>query len=803
MYQKKGVRLRNTFLTAVFLFSALFFSASMLSATELDDGVRLNNELAVHVAKSLDENNKIGTQELLNFVNDKGKMAEFARIMQSLSDSSKYPFLVNENGKDCISNETYSSYVMHKMYYMALSVAGKKDEAELAYNKLKSYVDNFISVILVDGTHNGQYCGTTIDLGDGDSDDIYRDRKGGPGNFHKDFLAISETAAAHFGTKAAAPAQPATPQPPAVPAPAPTPAPADPQPTPTPAPAPTPVDPKAQRDADHLADFMACPSPVENELYRVSREGDTLVITFKKDIPGHPANSVYQFNTMEYMYANPDVSNVGKDICNDLNLFAKLHLLKWGYNNDFLTEREGRPIDLADLQRREATKSGTSQTVEGGLTPQPPEPVAAVETQNVAPVSNDKIPPGFNWYHYLLANPDVYVAGGGESATQEKLIETANWHVSTFAANEGRAMAPFTGANYLEVNPDVKAAGIDPFEHYHRHVLMGNQEPRMGTAYRLQTVDFKKWEKHVNSLPACVENYNKLMQAWRTADVKGKLDLEPQIRDNNNDGKEGGWYFNAASAADLEEIYAFLAHKDPMLAKHIQFNMGIALPQAALDHMDSLLKIAVHNTTAQIARWLSYRSSATGASISVGNAVVVTGNMIQLPGLQIKVTNDDLQLGGVTFTDGVFVSNVPFGFDKIQVGSIGENDQIGFMKVFIKSWIDYMAVHPVINWRLGQLYPEFLKRIGEIANAGSRDQMKALWEGNNGLKAYILATKCHDKPEECELANTVILDLDVDAKAGTVAQEIKVTTPEDEETGVNQTTPGQSDGSNAGNPDSQ
>ncbi|MBF0409800.1 MAG: hypothetical protein HQM10_20835 [Candidatus Riflebacteria bacterium] len=788
MHKKERVRLGKTFFASFFLLLVVFFSIPVSSFGQygVEDAQKLRDNLAALNEKSLNSNPVEATKELQALLGNQEEVKKYNYfvdyVRKTMTDGS---FTVSTNGEP--TREALLAFGLFREAYVALSLAGSSDSAAQAFKTLKEYVE---AVINKEPSFIQKF---------DEIRQIHEDTPAKPSPFRAKYDEIDQkVVSSKFG--------------PAV----------------TPAPAPQGDAQYSIEDIQVLRDKLVSlnekslnSNPVEateelkallsnqeeikkynfvvGYLTKTLTDGSFVVAT-----NGEPTReALLGYETLREAYIALSLAGSVDDAAKAFKTLKDYveavinkepsFIQKFDEIRQIHEDTPAKPSPFRakyDEIGRKVVSSKFGPAIGSNATPT----VATIDPGSVEKVNKDRIPAGFNWYHYLLANPDVYAAAGGESASKEKLIETANWHVSTYAASEGRALAPFTGDHYLLMNKDVKDAKVDPFEHYHHFVLMGSKEPRWGTCYRLQTVDFKSWEKHVNSLQGYAASYTILMKEWRTADVKGKLKLEPAIRNYNHSGKDGGWYFHAASAADIDEIYGYMAWNDPVLGKHIKFNMGIQLPQAAIDHVDSLLKLAVHNTTAQIARWLSYRvKEQSSMGIKLGEMSVNLGKLtgdtdlvekfgIKFPGIDISAVTDGINFGaGVKLTNDAIKSSVSFGFDKLQEGSIGENDQIGFMKAFLKSWIDYMAVHPGISWRLNELYPEFIRRIGDIVNTTSRDQMKAQWEE---LKKYILATKCHANTDECELANTVILDLDIDAAANgntsgnTSANSENKTTPE-------------------------
>jgi hypothetical protein len=84
-----------------------------------------------------------------------------------------------------------------------------------------------------------------------------------------------------------------------------------------------------------------------------------------------------------------------------------------------------------------------------------------VGAKNVAAASMTRKLPGFDRQYYLDANPDVKEAG----------VDPLQ-HFEEFGWREGRDPSPhFSVKGYLSANPDVEAAGVNPLAHFVEHGL--------------------------------------------------------------------------------------------------------------------------------------------------------------------------------------------------------------------------------------------------------------------------------------------------------------------------------------------
>ncbi|MEB3831013.1 hypothetical protein [Phormidium sp. CCY1219] len=122
--------------------------------------------------------------------------------------------------------------------------------------------------------------------------------------------------------------------------------------------------------------------------------------------------------------------------------------------NVLVGEWDGTEIDTFSI-----TRADGSAILGGTQIAQPLNPTM--------PIADPAIGSGFNTSDYLTRNPDVAAAGADP------------WqHFVRYGASEGRMPELFDRSFYESNNPDVVAAGADPWEHF---VMYGAAEGRIGS----------------------------------------------------------------------------------------------------------------------------------------------------------------------------------------------------------------------------------------------------------------------------------------------------------------------------------
>jgi len=140
-------------------------------------------------------------------------------------------------------------------------------------------------------------------------------------------------------------------------------------------------------------------------------------------------------------------------------------------------------------------------------------------TETVFP-DRPSLPEGFDREAYLQANPDVAAAG----------VDPAR-HYLEYGRNEGRSLAPapapapappagFDGAAYLRANPDVAAAGLDPLYHYETYGRAEGRRLRPATPSAPSTPKKPKTltKKDINrTLDKAIDDFNDLVDVFSPA----------------------------------------------------------------------------------------------------------------------------------------------------------------------------------------------------------------------------------------------------------------------------------------------
>ena len=129
---------------------------------------------------------------------------------------------------------------------------------------------------------------------------------------------------------------------------------------------------------------------------------------------------------------------------------------------------------------------------------------------------------------YFMANRDVYDAArsSGQDPTKFGLE-----HLKTYGQDEGRKF--FDEQGYLEQNPDVWAAGTDPFEHYQQ---FGQAEGRA-----MPTGEFLPWEYYMANPDVANANVDA---------------FQHYVDYGQNEGRNGGWEWSSRNKGKTYDMLA-------------------------------------------------------------------------------------------------------------------------------------------------------------------------------------------------------------------------------------------------------